>query len=505
MSTTGLPALGAASSAADLPTLRAASSGEHLWIAAPRPAPSPEVAILHAAGGAVRDCGSVDALPDALVADGSRVWILMPPSPDAGSAPVYSLRATFNPISSRWFSEPIGRFEVLPSVPGTAPLAGAAASDGTLVTLQGGDAPSLRELLGSAWTPAAMPPGLPSGMMLHAWPGASGPGWALVARDGADLRAWTRSPADANGAGTWAAATLPGSGEGLVLVVTGASRPTVLRRAAPAGDRGAPEWALAYARADGPLEIARIATPGQPWTVVGTGDAFSLVTVSEPGSVSVSPIDSVDGRVGAPMTLADAPSAAGEWLHLPIIGGLTIAALLAGFLLRPPVGDRAPALPAGWDPMDSWKRVLALAMDMVPGAGVALIATGCPVPDLLAMPAWTASTARTLPSALMIAVTIAWCAAWEVAIGSTPGKLALGRGRIVRVDRLSPSEIAARAAAGVPEWPAPAASRGRRLARALVKGVVLFAPALAFLAFVHPLQMGLPDVLTDTAVARRRR
>jgi hypothetical protein len=44
----------------------------------------------------------------------------------------------------------------------------------------------------------------------------------------------------------------------------------------------------------------------------------------------------------------------------------------------------------------------------------------------------------------------------------------------------------------------------QRAGRALLKGVVLFAPALGFLAFVHPLQQGLPETLTRTIVVRAR-
>lgn len=457
--------------------------------------------ILHSARGAVRDCGSLDAMPDALVAGDARLWMVMPPSPGSGTSAVYSVRATYNPISDRWFSEPIGRFEVLPSVPGGAHLAGAASESQALLVLQGSAPPSLLEQRGAGWGELPLPVGLPPGTMLHPWAWRDGPGWALIARDGDDLRTWMLPPvAEGDTSREWVGTTMPGSGAGLALVVTGSSRPAVLRQSG--GDGG---WALVYARADGPLEIARIEAPDLPWTVVGMGDSFSIVSVNDAGDVYSSPIDSVEGTVGTSVPLAQAPSTAGDWLHLPLIGALTIAALLAAFLVRPPVGDRVPSLPAGWEPMDSWRRALGLALDMVPGAICAIALTGCAPKDLLAMPAWTAATAQAIPSSIMLACTMAWCLVWEVAIATTPGKLATGRSRIVRVERLSPREQAVRATGPAEEWPAPTASRVRRAIRALLKGIVLFAPALAFLAFVHPMQMGMPDVLTDTAVARRRR
>ncbi len=485
-----------------VPTLRAASSGEHLWVAAPAPQGQPEgVRILHSVSGAVRECGTLDAMPDALVAAGARMWMVMPPSAGTGVSPVYSVRATYNPISDRWFSEPIGRFEVLPSIPAGGHLSGAASDDRSLFALQGQAPYVLLEQRGAGWTVRAVPEGLPDGTMLHQWPSREGSGWALVARDGDDLRTWTvRAPEPGTEDLEWSSATMPGSGAGLGLVVTGASRPTVLRQLG--GDGG---WSLAYARADGPLEIARIEAPDAPWTVVGVGDSFSIVTLGESGLLSAAPVDSVEGTVGTAAPLVEAPSTAGEWLHLPLIGALTIAALLAAFLIRPPVGDRMPALPAGWEPMDSWRRALGLVIDMVPGALIAIAVTGCAPKDLLAMPAWTAATAKAIPSSIMLGCTMVWCLVWEVAVASTPGKLAIGRSRIVRVDRLAPRDQAARAGAPAEEWPAPAASRARRAIRALLKGIVLFAPALAFLAFVHPMQMGMPDVMTDTAVARRRR
>lgn len=483
-----------------VPTLRAASSGEHLWVAAPAASGAPDgVRILHSVKGTVRDCGTLDAMPDALVATEARLWMVMPPPAGGAVSPVYSVRATYNPISDRWFSEPLGRFEVLPSIPPGGHLSGAAPGDQRLLVLQGASPCTLLEQRGAGWSALPVPTGLPAGTMLHPWPSREGSGWALVAREGNDLRTWT-VPAPAPGSQTleWASAVLPGAGADLGLVVSGASRPAVLR----GGEGG---WTLAYARSDGPLEIARISPPDAPWTVVGTGDSFALVSVSETGALSAASIDSIEGTVSAPAPLVEAPSTAGDWLHLPLIGALTIAALLAAFLIRPPVGDRVPCLPAGWEPMDSWRRALGLMIDMVPGALLALALTGCSPKDLLAMPAWTAATAKVVPSSIMLGCTMLWCLAWEVAIAGTPGKLATGACRIVRVDRLSPREQADRAAGPAAVWPAPAATRARRAVRALLKGVVLFAPALGFLAFVHPLQMGLPDVMTDTAVARRRR
>lgn len=485
-----------------VPTLRAASSGEHLWVAAPVPLGRPEgVRILHSVSGAVRECGTLDAMPDVLVAADARMWMVMPPSSGTGLSPVYSVRATYNPISDRWFSEPIGRFDVLPSIPPGGHLSGAASSDRSLLAMQGQLPFVLLEQRGAGWTERSVPQGLPEGTMLHQWPSRDGPGWALVVRDGDDLRTWTvRAPEPGTEALEWLGAVMPGSGSGLGLVVSGASRPTVLRQSGRDGG-----WSLAYVRADGPLEIARIDAPDAPWTVVGLGDSFAIVTVSESGEVSAAPVDSVEGTVGTATPLAEAPSSAGDWLHLPLIGALTIAALLAAFLIRPPVGDRLPALPAGWEPMDSWRRALGLMIDMVPGALVAIAVTGCAPKDLLAMPAWTAATAKAVPSSIMLGCTVLWCLVWEVAVASTPGKLATGRSRIVRVDRLAPRDQAVRAGAQAEEWPAPAASRARRAIRAALKGIVLFAPALAFLSFVHPMQMGMPDVMTDTAVARRRR
>lgn len=485
-----------------IPTLRAASSGEHLWVAAPPASGDAEgVRILHAVRGSVRHCGSLDAVPDALVAAESRLWMVMPPGSGGGPAPVYSVRAAYNPISDRWFSEPIGRFEVLPSVPGGAHLSGAASQGQSLLALQGTDPPTLLMQRVSGWVPVDVPDGLPATTMLHRWPSRDGSGWALIARDGDDLRTWTVSAPELGSEQLpWSSALMPGAGNGMGLVVSGASRPAVLSRA---NDGSA--WVLSYARADGPLELARIVPPELPWTVVGAGDSFAIVTLSESGALGVAPIDSVDGTVGTAATLTEAPSTAGDWLHLPLIGALTIAALLAAFLVRPPVGDRVPCLPAGWEPMDAWRRALGLLIDMVPGALVAIALTGCMPRDLLAMPAWTAATAKTVPSSIMLGCTVLWCFLWEVAIASTPGKMAMGRSRIVRVDRLSPRDQAAAGAGPPVAWPAAGATRLRRGIRAALKGIVLFAPALAFLAFVHPLQMGLPDVLTDTAVARRRR
>ena len=87
----------------------------------------------------------------------------------------------------------------------------------------------------------------------------------------------------------------------------------------------------------------------------------------------------------------------------------------------------------------------------------------------------------------MLGFTGIWCGIFEVVLRATPGKFIFG-GRIVRAP-----DGGTDMRAGV----------GRSLLRALLKAVVLFAPALGVLAFVHPLQQGLPETLSKTVVARR--
>ena len=141
----------------------------------------------------------------------------------------------------------------------------------------------------------------------------------------------------------------------------------------------------------------------------------------------------------------------------------------------------------GWIALPMFRRIAALAIDLIPGAIFALWITGARVEELMSMPSWTPDLARAAPASIMLGFTGIWCGIFEVVLRATPGKFIFG-GRIVRAP-----DGGTDMRAGV----------GRSLLRALLKAVVLFAPALGFLAFVHPLQQGLPETLSKTVVARR--
>ncbi len=461
---------------ADAPReLVAASSGSHVWVAVPIDGGCRLVHHASAMEGAFcRSVVQLERTPQALVASGSTLTIILPATGQPASHAVFALSTERNPATGAFFYRPAGRLDVLASAPSTGAFAGAA-TDGSGVWLMQQDSPmSLLRLEPTDWAVEPLPIER-TGALLVTWPDGAGQGPALVSADGGDLLLWQRRAVS-----DWRETRWPGAAREGWSLVTGSSRPTLLLRES-GGLR------ILYPTPTGVRMLATMAVPADPWALVGVGDGLRLVTAAADGVVRVAPIDPLTGSAGEAVALEPQPTTTSLWLHLPIIGAVTIAMLLAGFIIRPPM--TAPRqLPPEWMPLPMARRALALLMDLLPGAGVSLVVTECRVGDLLVMPAWTPDIGQSAPAAWMLAVTTVWCLLFETLLSTTPGKRLMG----------------ARVLAIGTEGPLESAGAARRAGRALLKGVVLFAPALGFLAFVHPLQQGLPETLTRTIVVRAR-
>ncbi len=464
------------------PKILVTSSGTHIWVAA---ATQGGCRVVHhtdeMSGAFYGEVVQLPAFPIAIAAWENRMMIVMPGDAIDSTKPVYSVSTRRNPATGAFFYEPIGRLDVQPPIESQFPLRQLVVDNSGPIALLGTGTPEL--LIGnqSSWSSQPLPAGFPADLQLVSWPDPTDQSsWALCFAEGVELVTMVPT-ASSEGAASWTRTVWAGAGVGFQFALTGCARPTVMTRA---GD-GA--LALAYPGPVGLRTLNSIDPPSESWAVVGYADAFRLIWIDQAEAIHLAPLNALTGAVGTSEILVVQTASAGEWFHLPLIGVVTITMLLAGFILRPPIEPTHP-MPGGWEALGLARRTGALAIDLIPGAALALAVTGAAPSELLSMPSWSADLESSLPATIMLGFTGVWSLIFEVALRATPGKFLVG-GRIVR------------APDGGTDMRAGA---GRALVRGLLKCVVLFAPALGFLSFVHPLQQGLPETLSRTVVARRR-
>ena len=461
------------------PTLVVASSGSHLWVAVPTDS---GCRIVHHAlemdGPFVREVATLPTLPIALAAHENQLAIIMPPTGIPLMSPVYSLTTNRNPATGSFYYQPYGRLDVLPSIESAAKITSAVLEMNAVLALIPGEKQELIRAGSMSWSNVPLPQSANSLSTLAPWSGLGGSTeWAILCVEGDDLVTWT--PAT-DSVGGWSQARWPAAGIGFQMVICGSNRPAILSREATG------TFVIVYPTSSGLRTLGSISVPTQPWSIVGLGNTFQIVSTDKEGAVRLTSIDSISGLASADEVLSAQPTTTGDWIHLPFIGALTIGMLLAGFIVRPPL-EPPHQMSGGWIALPMFRRIAALAIDLIPGAIFALWITGARVEELMSMPSWTPDLALAAPASIMLGFTGIWCGIFEVVLRATPGKFIFG-GRIVRAP-----DGGTDMRAGV----------GRSLLRALLKTVVLFAPALGFLAFVHPLQQGLPETLSKTVVARR--
>ena len=482
----GAPAQAESSEARQGPreSLVAASSGTHLWFAVPKDG---GCRILHHAAsmpdGAVREAGRLPAVPQAMAASGDQLWVVMPTEGSPRSNPVYSVTTHRNPATGLAYETPTGRFDVLPSLPSGVGSPSIVADGAALLALASPSAIECHRLGVDRWTTVPFPQGWLGPSVLGVWwhEGARCLG-VSAPRDG-NLSALCRVASKIELA-PWTTLGFAGAGEGFEFWVSGANCNAFLR-SRPGGVHE-----LCVAQAAGVRVVARLAAPSQAWTVLGLGDGFMLAVEASRGEVSMAEIDPITGVVAAPSASVAIVPQTFEWVHLPLLGAATIALLLIGFVMKPTL-ESSRRLARGWEPLSMVRRTVALAIDLLPGAGVALAITGEGVTALMVMPSWTAQLSECASAAVMMAFTALWCGAFELVWRASPGKFLVGGRVIASEPRSATHEGDARA------------GTGRVLARAAIKGVVLMAPALGILAFVHPLHMGVSETISGTALARR--
>ncbi|MDA1007726.1 MAG: hypothetical protein O2800_01795 [Planctomycetota bacterium] len=197
----------------------------------------------------------------------------------------------------------------------------------------------------------------------------------------------------------------------------------------------------------------------------------------------------VDVQTSAPPSLI--------WWQLPFIGAVTVGAILALILLRPGRDGVLPTmLPEGWEPLPLASRAAAFVVDGLPILAILVfISPEVPYGYWGALPGWSSDPER-LPMGLLLVASLTLSSVLQEGLtGTSIGKRLVGAG-IVTIA----SSVEARKTMQTIR-----PSRMRTAFRPLLRAVVLVAPAIVFLTLIDPSGCGLPEVISRTAVARRKR
>ncbi len=478
-----------------------AASGPNVWFATPDPERERRSFVHHHATDRendreeplVRVAAVLDAEVEAMAAFESRVWIVL--EPRAGLEPrreVVTLETARNPVSDLDYSWPREGPTLLPSLPGDGRLMDFAAGTSGPVALwwpeslrservrRSDSGESVPKLLRfdrrGRWETVDLP--VPDGVA--PWSRLVGLGEGRIGvlaalEDGVGCRVapleiaeGDDGPSLGDAFETWSVRE-----SDLVATTVAMGRPlVVLRRAFARID-------LAYPRGGGLLELATLDTPAAGWRLDGTSDGIRHL-VQDDETFVVRSIDPIDGAIGPARTLESPTFGAGAWLHLPLLGMLTVTAILALVLFKPIADQVPPMVPEDAAPLAWWPRLVALAVDLLPGAIAAMAWFKTTPAEFALLPAWSLDIEAAAPSAAAIGITVLWGIAWEAALGRTPGKM-LARGRVAAVEGGRPGF-----------W--------RIVVRNLFKGVLLYAPVLAIFTALSPFGQGIGETLSRTLV-----
>ncbi|MCE9620156.1 MAG: RDD family protein [Planctomycetes bacterium] len=460
-------------------TTIAASSGTHLWWIFKGDA---QFELLHHAGVAPPDHYRIAAAfverPVAIAADGDKVWVAF--ASTSGRMEVVSGGTHFNPASELWFTTPNGSLQLCPSIAGES-LESLAAFDGEPWAIVSGER-GARCLRGGAWSEVELPGALQTGSQRRL--ASTGGALNVLGRDssGALLRfkrerdRWIESALDA---------------PGFLYAVDHSARFACVASAKPS------EESLFWVEAGTLAPIA----PGPAFNrqVLGLGEGFAAVGEFVQGALHESPITpelqllpSGASLFSMPIQIQLQESTASRWFYLPIIGVLSFAALIAAFMVR---SLSAPDLTgedilenpeiAEWSPLEKGRRLLATAIDLLPCAIAALVILDAKFTAILVPQFWSADIQLSTPYLVMVAAAVLFSTMEEIAFGCSMGKRLVG-GRVVALG------------GGPAAW-------WQHLVRNLLKGLVLLAPVLAIPSLFSPHGIGIPEILSRTAVAEGER
>jgi uncharacterized RDD family membrane protein YckC len=244
--------------------------------------------------------------------------------------------------------------------------------------------------------------------------------------------------------------------------------------------------------------------PDRPWFLAGFGPDAALLTLDERRRGVVRAIPLGASRPGEPVVLAPPGFAAGNWVHIPLIGilamGLVLAAVIFGadaYLDRSRVhaardgsdqvgsrrsGEDLGVQPLGTSPVGAplGRRAMAASIDLLPGFIAAWFVFGGNPFEIVRFPIFVTDVGTGMPA--LVGVALGWLngALGDVVLGRSLGKR-VARLRIVTSDG---SE------AGI----------GRRALRAMLAAITVAAPPVMLLALLNPRGNGPAEMVSGTAV-----
>lgn len=472
---------------------RAASSGTHLWwISKNSFETTARFELLHhAAADDERQFQVVSTFaekPIALAADGERVWLVFEALNH--KMEVVSGATQFNPASELWFITPGGALQLCPSIAGES-LESLAAFEGDPWAIVQGQ-PDARVLRGGQWKSVQLPPAINEcqARMLVVTGGALN---ALgqssdhsIKRFKRESQAWIESPVNVR--------------EFLYAVdhaarfacVTGSYDKQALNWV-EAGEL-APITAIAFNTSSPNAGSGQVTGMGSGFAwIAETGHATQNTMVRQSW---MSVVSDGAGEFSEPMELRAQISKASRWYHLPILGVLSLGAIIAAFLVRAlntPLNpleksrskegdiDSQALAQAPGTPFQKWRRLLATLIDLLPCAIASLVIFKDEYAiQILIPPLWSADIQMSLPYIAMVVATVAFSMFEEIIFARSLGKRLMG-GRVVSIH-------------GEP------AAWWQHIARNLLKGLVLLSPVLAIPSLLSPMGAGIPEIISRTRV-----
>jgi uncharacterized RDD family membrane protein YckC len=480
------------------PPLLVASAEEHVWFVVKDPSRPAAWRVMHHADGMngayARVARNLTARPLALAAIEDRLLLVMPR--EAGgdaSLDLIGLEVRRNDAMGNYFDLPLDAWEVYANVPASSPFAGIEYTTdlSPLVLLlpdkqvsagvvrSGGEAaeqalPRARLLRqeGFQWTAIPLPPELHELDRQSLVPNVGLAEATILAADG-DGGAVLHRLTD----GDWTATSLGIQLSSVSRVIRGQDRLVLGLSDTASG------LSVAVERGTTLLSVATGLTPTGTWGLASIGERILLLAVDGTGEVEVRTLDPIQGTLGEPELWERPPLDVSDWLQLPIVGMMVVAALLAIVLFRPSEAPDAP-LRSGVVPMPLSRRMLALVIDFLPGILLALVLFEEDISSISTIPFWSSELAFAGPGLLVIGVTLLHELVGELVWRRSLGKWVMG-GRVVASDGTRAGSRAV-------------------LLRLLFKAVVLYAPILAIFVVLSPALQGVPETVSRTVVADTR-
>ena len=235
---------------------------------------------------------------------------------------------------------------------------------------------------------------------------------------------------------------------------------------------------LKFLQSDGLAKLAKLQIPQGNWALLGRGSQVLLVRHGD--TLEISQLDLLDGSQS-------------PWEPLPggsVLGmstwSLLLSLLLFGLVLVVLIrGGRTTetSWPQGSMPMAPFGRLIALAVDAIPGLIVTLGWLGAKPRIIFDAFSLSLSPQDWLMYGILVLITCLWCLFWELGVRSSPGKLLMG-GYLGNLDGSRPSV-------------------GRLFLRSGFKCVMLLFPILMVTALRPPSLQSLGDQLSRILVLER--